>query len=68
MNLSIYRFDLAALRLESRVVGSNVLEPLQRYIDICRTTVTGLLQWSQTTERYGISRYRDTGGHILIPL
>ncbi|KAJ5682867.1 terpene synthase family metal binding domain-containing protein [Penicillium macrosclerotiorum] len=68
IKLSIDRFDQAVLRLESNFTDKKLPPQEQKYLDTCRTTVTGLLQWSRSTDRYDLPRYMDKGGRCIITL
>ncbi|KAJ5613855.1 terpene synthase family metal binding domain-containing protein [Penicillium herquei] len=65
---SVSNFDEAAIRIEARVAGSEYAHHMQRYLDICRTTVTGLLTWSMLTKRYGLLQHRKSDGSIKYTL
>ena len=66
--LSRSTFDKAATRLTSQLAGNQLQPQMVRYLDTCRTTVTGWLAWSLTTPRYGLSNYRDTDGRVIVTL
>lgn len=68
LQLSVLRFDQAASELESNLSGANNQAQMCRYLDICRTTVTGLLTWSLSTKRYNLKLYKDTSGGITFKL
>lgn len=56
---SVLRFDQAASIPESNLPATNIQPQMHRYLEICRTTVTGLLTWSLSTRRYNLARYKD---------
>ncbi|KAJ5711140.1 terpene synthase family metal binding domain-containing protein [Penicillium malachiteum] len=59
---SVSKFDEAAIQIEASAAGSQYADQMQTYLDICRTTVTGLLTWSLSTKRYGLLRHRQSDG------
>lgn len=62
MAASVDNFDQAASRLAP-------LDPnMARYLDVFRTTVTGLLEWTLQSPRYNLSRYEIEGGKMVINL
>lgn len=65
--LSVERFDGARSKLSSLLTGTNSHLQTMRYIDTCRTTVTGLLAWSLSTQRYNFLRY-SVEGQIVVTL
>jgi hypothetical protein len=68
LTLSIHKFEQSATKLESKLTESQCQPQIQRYLDTCRTTVTGLLNWSLSTQRYGLSCYRDDEGCGIVTL
>ncbi|KAJ5881664.1 terpene synthase family metal binding domain-containing protein [Penicillium soppii] len=65
--LSVDRFDRARSKLSSQLTGTSSHPQVMQYIDTCRTTVTGLLTWSLSTQRYSLSRY-SVDGRVVITL
>jgi hypothetical protein len=66
--LSINSFDEAATKLTSQLTGNELQPEMVRYLDTCRTTVTGLLTWSLPTLRYNLLQYRDNDGRVVVTL
>lgn len=66
---SVANFDKAYHKLDKRTQGNDSLnKELRTYVRDCRRFVTGLLEWSLMTKRYGMQSCLQPDGSALVCL
>ncbi|KAJ5743504.1 isoprenoid synthase domain-containing protein [Penicillium manginii] len=66
---SVKKFERAFKMLEGQTsLDSKLDNDMKAFVDNCRTWVTGLLEWTLTSERYKMYQYLHQDGSVVVPL